>query len=60
MAAAAASPVRKATSKAVLCFGLLAESLVPYAEWYYCHVGQSNVVLRWLYVVSGSEAYSGP
>jgi hypothetical protein len=35
---------------------MLADGLVPYAEWYYCHVAQSAAVLRWMYVVSSTAA----
>jgi hypothetical protein len=36
-----------------------AESLVPYARWYHCGVGQRNVALRGAYVVRGRGARRG-
>lgn len=36
-----------------------AESLVPYAEWYFCHVAPHNVLLRTMYLVGDQHSGSG-
>jgi hypothetical protein len=52
-------PLSMLAKAAVMCVSFCAESLVPYAEWYYCHVVQSAAALRWMYVVSCSSRSSG-
>jgi hypothetical protein len=42
------------TAGAVSCHAVpcCAESVVPYAEWYFCNVAPHNILLRSLYIVS--------
>lgn len=47
----AASPEKQPPTLPLPSLDDSAESLVPYAEWYYCYVAHHNVLLRWLYVV---------
>jgi hypothetical protein len=47
--------VLKPTRSALLCCAVLccaAESLVPYAQLYFCHVARHNVLVRGIYLVS--------
>lgn len=53
-----ATTCRHALTSCFSCCGCT-ESLVPYAEWYFCHVAPHNVLLRTMYLVGDQHSGSG-